>query len=58
MDAVVGGPAQATELRGRASVCAALDEVIADARGGESRTLVVRGEAGCALRRVSQQPLA
>jgi DNA-binding CsgD family transcriptional regulator len=33
-------------LRGRESECALLDGLIADVRGGESRSLVVRGEAG------------
>ena len=33
-------------LRGRASECAALDELVRDIRGGESRSLVLRGEAG------------
>ncbi len=33
-------------LRGREAECALLDGVIAAVRGGESRTLVVRGEAG------------
>jgi hypothetical protein len=33
-------------LRGRDPECALLDDLIAAVRGGESRTLVVRGEAG------------
>ena len=33
-------------LRGRASECAALDELLGDIRRGESRSLVLRGEAG------------
>ncbi len=33
-------------LRGRRSECALLDAMVAAVRGGESRTLVVRGEAG------------
>src|SRR3954465_11652970 len=33
-------------LRGRASECARLDELVAAIRRGESRTLVLRGEAG------------
>ena len=33
-------------LRGRASECAALDELVRDTSGGESRSLVLRGEAG------------
>jgi ABC-type nitrate/sulfonate/bicarbonate transport system ATPase subunit len=35
-----------TRLRGRASECAVLDRLIADVRRGESRALVIRGEAG------------
>jgi hypothetical protein len=35
-----------TALRGRQTECAALDEAIAAARSGESRVLVVRGDAG------------
>ena len=34
------------KLRGRRSECAVLDGMIAAVREGESRTLVVRGEAG------------
>jgi DNA-binding CsgD family transcriptional regulator len=33
-------------LRGRASECALLDELVADVRSGASRSLVLRGEAG------------
>ena len=33
-------------LRGRASECALLDELVAAIRRGESRSLVLRGEAG------------
>ncbi|MEU0934202.1 AAA family ATPase [Embleya sp. NPDC005971] len=33
-------------LRGRRSECRALDQVVADARAGDSRVLVLRGEAG------------
>jgi AAA ATPase domain len=33
-------------LRGRASECAQLDELLAAARDGRSRALVLRGEAG------------
>lgn len=35
-----------TELRGRRPECAALNDLIAKVRGGSSRVLVVRGEAG------------
>jgi hypothetical protein len=33
-------------LRGRASECILLDELVAAIRRGESRSLVLRGEAG------------
>jgi DNA-binding CsgD family transcriptional regulator len=33
-------------LQGRSSECAALDKVVADARSGQSRVLLVRGEPG------------
>ena len=41
----LGGPAQAS-LHGRRSECAACDALVAAVRQGESRVLVVRGEAG------------
>ena len=37
---------QAVELRGRREECRALDDVLADVRRGESRALVLRGQAG------------
>jgi DNA-binding CsgD family transcriptional regulator len=40
------GPGRRTSLLGRASECALLDSLIGDIRGGESRSLVLRGEAG------------
>jgi DNA-binding CsgD family transcriptional regulator len=40
------GGSEAGGLRGRSAECAVLDGVIAAVRGGESRTLVVRGDAG------------
>jgi DNA-binding CsgD family transcriptional regulator len=40
------GPGRPTSLLGRASECALLDGLIGDIRRGESRSLVVRGEAG------------
>ena len=40
------GPGRQTSLRGRASECALLDGLIGDIRQGESRSLVLRGEAG------------
>ena len=39
-------PVQHTSLRGRAKECALLDGFAGALRRGESRTLVVRGEAG------------
>jgi DNA-binding CsgD family transcriptional regulator len=36
----------ARRLLGRRSECAVLDQVVSDVRGGASRTLVLRGEAG------------
>ena len=40
------GPEGAMSLRGRADECALLDGLLGDVRRGESRSLVVRGEAG------------
>ena len=40
------GPAGPTGLRGRAAECALLDGLIDGVRRGESRSLVLRGEAG------------
>jgi DNA-binding CsgD family transcriptional regulator len=40
------GSGRRTTLLGRASECALLDGLLADIRGGESRSLVLRGEAG------------
>jgi DNA-binding CsgD family transcriptional regulator len=40
------GPGPRTSLLGRASECALLDGLIGDIRRGESRSLVLRGEAG------------
>jgi ABC-type transport system involved in cytochrome c biogenesis ATPase subunit len=40
------GPVQRTNLLGRADECALLDGLIGDIRRGESRSLVLRGEAG------------
>jgi AAA ATPase domain len=40
--ATVGRPS----LRGRGAECAVVDRMIAAVRAGDSRTLVVRGEAG------------
>ena len=34
------------ELRGRRSECESLDRLLEDVRGGQSRVLVLRGEAG------------
>ena len=38
-----GGP----RLRGRATECARLDELLTAARSGRSGALVLRGDAGC-----------
>src|ERR687893_914817 len=40
------GPVGRTALRGRSSECALLDDVVSAVRRGESRSLVLRGEAG------------
>ena len=40
------GPGRPTSLRGRAEEWAALDALLADIRRGQSRSLVLRGEAG------------
>src|SRR5258707_5194975 len=46
MESGFPGPGQHTRLRGRDHECALLDELAGAIRGGESRALVVRGEAG------------
>ena len=46
MDGRSRGLAGPAGLRGRASECALLDELVAAIRRGESRSLVLRGEAG------------
>ncbi|MGZ6638064.1 MAG: ATP-binding protein [Solirubrobacteraceae bacterium] len=46
MEARVRGPDGHTGLRGRAKECALLDELVSAIRRGESRSLVLRGEAG------------
>src|SRR5215203_3779664 len=46
MDGRFYGPAGRTGLRGRASECALLDDLVSGIRRGESRSLVLRGEAG------------
>src|SRR3954447_15946792 len=38
--------AQASRLRGRRSECEALEQLLSSARAGQSRVLVLRGEAG------------
>jgi DNA-binding CsgD family transcriptional regulator len=40
------GPGRRARLRGRASECALLDGLVGDVQQGESRSLVLRGEAG------------
>src|SRR4051812_42709689 len=46
MDKRLSGPAAPTVLRGRAGECAVLDALVGDVRRGESRSLVLTGEAG------------
>ena len=46
MENRLSGPAAHTVLRGRAGECAVLDALVGAVRGGESRSLVLRGEAG------------
>src|SRR5258706_7134575 len=46
MDRRFTGTDRRTRLRGRASECALLDDMASAIRRGESRSLVVRGEAG------------
>jgi DNA-binding CsgD family transcriptional regulator/tetratricopeptide (TPR) repeat protein len=46
MDGRSRGLARHNGLRGRASECALLDELVSAIRGGESQSLVLRGEAG------------
>jgi DNA-binding CsgD family transcriptional regulator len=46
MDSRVPAPGRSTGLRGRGSECGLLDEFVSAIRCGESRSLVLRGEAG------------
>jgi DNA-binding CsgD family transcriptional regulator len=46
MDRNLRATGRQTGLRGRATECAALDALVEDIRRGESRSLVLRGEAG------------
>ena len=46
MDTGLAGPVRRTHLLGRGGECARLDELIGDISRGESRSLVLRGEAG------------
>jgi DNA-binding CsgD family transcriptional regulator len=46
MDPRFRGPGRTTSLRGRARECALLDDLVGAIRAGESRSLVLRGEAG------------
>jgi len=46
MESRVPGAGRHTNLRGRASECAALDALLRDVRAGQSRSFVLRGEAG------------
>src|ERR1700689_2063799 len=40
------GPGRGPELRGRRSECEVMDQLLASVRAGQSRVLVMRGEAG------------
>ena len=46
MDSGVPGPERGAGLRGRVDECALLDDLVSAVRRGESRSLVLRGEAG------------
>src|SRR3954466_15920200 len=46
MQSHVPGTAAATGLLGRETECALLDDLVADVHRGESRSLVLRGQAG------------
>src|SRR6516164_6290162 len=46
MDTDFAGSERRTSLLGRARECGLLDELISDIRRGESRSLVLKGEAG------------
>src|SRR3954462_8262924 len=46
METLACRPVERTGLRGRASECVLLDDLVSAVRCGESRTLVLRGEAG------------
>ena len=42
----MSNPHHGTQLRGRRSECESLDQLLEDIRGGQSRVLVLRGDAG------------
>ena len=46
MESRLRGPGRGPALRGRASECALLEDLVSAIRRGESRSLVLRGEAG------------
>jgi len=46
MNSGSAGPARRAHLLGRAGECAVLDGLVADVRRGQSRSLLLRGEAG------------
>ena len=46
MESRFSAPGRHAGLRGRGSECALLDDVVSSIRRGESRSLVLRGEAG------------
>src|SRR5215217_7512360 len=46
METAAPGSGRHSSLRGRSTECALLDELLSAVAGGESRSLVLRGEAG------------
>ena len=46
MESDLAGSERKTSLLGRARECGLLDELIGDIRRGESRSVVLKGEAG------------
>jgi len=48
---MIGTDPKPSGLVGRRHECEALDRLVADVRSGQSRVLVLRGEAGAPLRR-------
>jgi hypothetical protein len=58
METAIPGPGRRTDLLGRAEECALLDRLIRDIRRGESRSLVLRGEAGIGKTALSEYLIA